>query len=159
MRRETGKKSGISPKKDESLKSPQMFVYKITELYGSSPVTTLSALQWNDNVMSSLVQLALESRAELGMKQGWTLILKILGPSFGTDTQVASILSSMNFEAVLTSPISCDGLTGILYEWRSKEPLVPCSPPRSGSPPISQSSTGTLESIQRPWTPLKEDFK
>lgn len=74
-------------------------------------------------VLSTGVQLELESPDVLGMKPDWELILRTLEPNSGVDTETRSMLYWMNFEEASTLRTYSDGWIVILSRWRTKDLL------------------------------------
>lgn len=68
-----------------------------------------------------------------GMKQESVLLLSALEPSSGMATRVKTMLSSMNFGAVSTLHICCDGSIVTRYVWKSKDLPDPLMLNESGS--------------------------
>lgn len=129
MSRQTGNESGMLPRPEMSNPFPQMFEWSITGPLDQLLRTMTSRLVLNEFVTCSGDLPVLANLAEPGQKEDWTLMLKTLEPSFGADTRylvvncrVNNMLSLTNFEAELISLTSCDGLTGIRYVWKSKDP-------------------------------------
>lgn len=139
----TGNGSGISPQEEIFQLSLLRSEFKVIGPSVQSLQTLLNQLEWNEVVKSSGVAVELASRGVLGVKLVPMLILRILEPSFGVDTEIRSVLSSMNFEEVSMSDTFSDGWTATLSLWRSKDP-----PPYSGRqdiglPPIYPQRPGT----------------
>lgn len=86
---------------------------------------------------AALVQANLDAP---GTKPVWTLTLKILGPSFGMDTELINMLSWTNFGVELISLTSYDGSTDTQSSLRLKVRVSSLPPPTSG--------------LQATWTPV-----
>jgi len=112
---------------------------------------------WLDNARYIMVGLESENLEEHGMRPVQPLTLRIHAQNFGAATEVSQMLSSMNFEAELTSLTCSDGLIVTQYEWKLREAAESLLARRSGLPPISTPETGTPIWTQLPWTPLSED--
>lgn len=67
-----------------------------------------------------------------GMKQAWTLSLKILAPNGGMDTLISLTSSLTNSEVLSISRTSYAGLTGIRYVWKQKVNPCLCEHPEYG---------------------------
>lgn len=102
--------------------------------------------------------LALENPVEHGMKQDLMLTVRIPEANFGMAISLNSMLSLMNFEEVSTYPIYLDGVTGILFVWKSKDPLSHYWQPRFGLHPISTQGIGTRTLIKKLWMHYFEDL-
>uniref|UniRef100_A0A345MQ23 Rep protein n=1 Tax=Cressdnaviricota sp. TaxID=2748378 RepID=A0A345MQ23_9VIRU len=115
-----GKWFGKPPLKAGCWRSQQVSEFNIIGPCELLLVTIRPVSRLLENAMCSGVNLVLESQDARGKKQGSSLTLKVQGLSSGMVIKVNQVLSSMNFEAVSTSPICCDGSTGTLFVWRSK---------------------------------------
>jgi len=122
-------------------------------------------LRWN---VKSMYFGELPGRANhvvLGMKPVYSLILRVLQPSFGMVTKIKRYfklirtLLSMNLEATLASVTYCGGLTDTQYVWKPKA-LVSYSPPAVfGSPAIYTQETGFRIWTKALWTLCFDDCR
>lgn len=117
----TGTWFGSWPSPEKYRKSHQIYEYNITAPLELSLLTIVHQLLWSDKFLYSQGELALESLAVRGMKQVYLLTLKIPEPSSGMVIEINQMLSSMNFEAVSTSPMYYGGSIGTLCLWRSRD--------------------------------------
>jgi len=141
-----GSESGSLPRVETFVASTRVSVFIITGLSDKSTRILQSQLLLSDKLPSSGVQLAVASRGELGQKLVSKLTLKIRGRSSGAVIEVKSMLSSMNFEEVLTSVTCCAGVIVTRSSWKSKVRPNVWSPGVSGSPPIYIPWNGTPDS-------------
>lgn len=125
-------------------------VYVIIGLSKQLLQTISSLLQLSELLMCSGDELALEKGnvililvSEPGMKQVFTLTVKIRDPSGGMDTAIRSMLLSMNFVARSISPIYYDGWTGTRSVWSTKGDHAHFSRSQSGSLAIYRQIIGT----------------
>jgi len=121
--RPTGQASGTQPPPTPSPISRPTFEYVITPLSDESLPIMALALRSSEWYTSSGGQLEWGRVVEPGRWAVNKLILRIHEPSFGTDTEVRRLLSSMNLEAGSTLRIFSGGQTGILSEWKSRADL------------------------------------
>lgn len=149
---------GNLPSKEDCLKSHQVFVYVLIAPLSRLKQIISDLVKLRSKYSCSGESLVLESPAVLGQKLDWMLTLKILAPSFGMCTQVNEMLYWMNFEAVLTSPISCDGLTGIRSEWKSKGALLPYAQNQFGLLLTCLTPNGTQDWMMTPSKLLGDDL-
>lgn len=110
------------PSQDGWTRSQEIFWLDVTATSEELPQIICNQVRQLGNVSSIGVPQELVRVEELGTKQVWMLTRKILGPSFGMDTAIINMLSSMNSEGELTSLICCDGLIVIQWLWRSRGP-------------------------------------
>jgi len=119
-KRPIGSLYGPPPSPEIWVPSRHIAELSITGLFDELVQIIHEQSQWNVNALSSGAQLELESLDVLGMKRLWKLTVKIPAPSFGMVTKWKKMLLSMNFVEELILPIYFGGLTGTLFEWRSK---------------------------------------
>jgi hypothetical protein len=96
------------------------------------------------------VQLAPESPGEHGMKflpSEARFMLKIHAPNSGVDTEVRSLLFSMNFAEELTLRTCSDGSIVTQSAWKLKAVQSPWLEPTGGSPLISTQEIGILNAM------------
>lgn len=110
-----------------------MSVWLVTAPFALLVPTLTSLKLLFDSVMFFGADLALESPDGPGMRLDWELTARIPDPNFGAATRVKTMLLSMSFVEVSTSPTSYDGLTVTRYALRSRAPRDLWSAPGSGS--------------------------
>lgn len=130
--------------------------FNIIELSELSMQTIKDRLLWSELAGYSGAKLELENRDVLGMKQEWTLILKIQGPNSGMVTEVKSMLSLMNFEEISMYRTCSAGSIDILSVWRSKAPPCLWLPRHSGSP-VTTTPTPGSRTVLTPQDLLSKD--
>jgi len=119
----TGMQSENQPRKGEWKISPVTFMFDITFHSELLLRTVLRQILWREPVMFSGDLLELERVEEPGKRQEWRLTLRIREPNGGVVTRVRRMLSLMNLEEELTSPICYDGLTVIQSVWKRRDLL------------------------------------
>lgn len=118
---EIGTLFGTWRNQDNSTELTEAFWFVITAPSRGSVRTICNLHPWSGPSLYSGERLVQESLDWRGNSQVWQLTLKIQEPSFGMVTRARNMLLLTNFEEVLTSPMSYDGLTGILSLWRSRD--------------------------------------
>lgn len=115
-----GKMYGImlSPETLNEFLPPSEF--RIIGLSAVSAQIMHNQLLCSDLVQYCGVQLALVKARGRLRKLVWAVSLRLPRQNGGMDMIVKKMLSSMNFEEILHSNISSDGLTGILHLWKPK---------------------------------------
>lgn len=128
----TGIKSTMMRNKETSIRSPVMYWFVATTNCVRSAMTIQNRWLNCESAVSTGELLVQANRAEHGMKQAWTVSLKILAPSGGMDTLISLTSSLMSSEAQSISRTCFAGLTGIRYVWKQKVNPCLCEHPRYG---------------------------
>lgn len=147
----TGSLSGTKPKPEILMEFRLTYVWLVIVPFERSRQIMQRLVRLNERFGVSGALQQRENQDVLGVKQDWTLMLSVRGPSSGQVTQVKKTLSSMNFVEVLTSPTSYDGVTGIRSIWKSRELPDPWMLKEFGLPPICIPETGIPTSTLQPW--------
>jgi len=121
MLRPTGSQYGPPPSPEIWQASQRMYALRATGPSSALELIMNQCLLWYECATFTGVPPVQVNLVGRGMKQDWTLTLRIPGPNFGVVIKLKQMLSLMNFEAELTSPICSDGLIDIQYVWKSRE--------------------------------------
>lgn len=120
-RRGTGRLFGTRPSPETSSISTNPYWYHITVGSRRSVRIFYNLLLSSDLAMFFGDELVLENLNVPGLREVFSLTLKIREPNFGTDIQVRQLLLSMNFVEVSTLDTYSGGSIVIQSLWRSRD--------------------------------------
>lgn len=123
--RKIGTRFGTLPRRGISTGFPQTYESNVIGHYVPLERISLYLSLWYDDALCFVEGPELVSQDGPGKKPLYRLTLRIHEANSGTAIEIKNMLSSMNFEAVSTSPICLDGSIGTHVLWRSKD-LAPC---------------------------------
>nr|WPR18673.1 MAG: hypothetical protein [Chemarfal virus 174] len=118
-----GSPCGPPPSPETWKPSPHIHEYCVLGQFYQLQVILTSLLQLNEAYKFIGVELERAKVSAPGKSQEWELTVRTQEVSSGLDTEVKTLLSSMNFEAELTYPTSSDGQIVIRSWWNSKGPV------------------------------------
>lgn len=124
-RKRTGIKSGCRPLTERFMKSLPTYEFVVILPSEESTRTIACQLRWSGVYQFSGAKLVRVKVEELGKKPVWELIVKTQIPSGGTDTEIRSMLLSMNFEEESIYLMFSGGSIGTRSVWRPREQVNP----------------------------------